>query len=582
MFRAIKVKNSFSGNFNIRFSPGLNVLSGKNGSGKSSILEYLSFALYGSVALRGSIKEYPEKFSVKVELYINGIPYTIERDTKTANLYQGEELIVKGTTPVTSKIKELLGYDYHTYSLLNLIKQHDLLSLTSSTPAQLLSLIEKVSGLEGSYRLENELKLKRRDIGIEESALRLSMDTANLNEVFLFDEDCDALIDTHEDPAEFLRVTAKTYISNLDEVKDRLHSAYIYRDTKEEYDKLNPPDTTEEECQRLLDTIKELKGSLAHSEAFLGAHKRPSALHPREYLEEQERLLVSYERYQKAQRVECPRCSHTFSLGFKEIPEKPMLTAKEINTQLAWLDIESEYLEAEDTVKRLQDELSLYDEESILKDLLTLREAKRLKEKLDTYEPVDVTELEDTKERLTREYEEFETFRAKFLEYLTKRAEYERKKQIRDNFGTLIQDIQEKKRVLKILLDVLKEVKAEVQSTVLPRINFVSSALLSQVTVQERKEVTITDDFRLLVDGLPVNTSEGSAQVLTNIVLRCALLSTFYSDNFLVSLQDEADAPLARDRFEALVEGYRQLVDKGFQIIVVSHKEYDYGKVIEL
>ena len=158
MFKSILIKDSFlQRDLYIEFDKGLNVLVGKNGCGKSTVLEYLAYSLYGTSTLRSSVKEFPQGFTVETQFTVSSIDYKVIRTIKSSSLYElvNEEYIeiVKGTTPVNTKIKELLGYDYPVFTLINFIKQHDLLTLTESTPTQLLSLIELVSGLSGSYKL---------------------------------------------------------------------------------------------------------------------------------------------------------------------------------------------------------------------------------------------------------------------------------------------------------------------------------------------------------------------------------------------------------------------------------------------
>ena len=59
-------------------------------------------------------------------------------------------------------------------------------------------------------------------------------------------------------------------------------------------------------------------------------------------------------------------------------------------------------------------------------------------------------------------------------------------------------------------------------------------------------------------------------------------MNTFYKDNFLVGLFDEIDASLHSDRFNYMEENFNRLALSGYQLIVISHKTYTTGNIIDL
>ena len=632
MFESILIKDSFlQRDLYIEFGKGLNVLVGRNGCGKSTVLEYLAYSLYGTNALRSPVKEFPQGFTVETTFKISTVNYKIIRTIKSSSLYKlvNNEYVelVKGTTPVNVKIKELLGYDYSVFTFINFIKQHDLLTLTESTPNQLLSLIELVSGLSGSYKLEEQLKQRKKELKVEEDALKISIDVAlkDIDNIFQKDNDFEILIETHEDPLTFLRDTGKEYLNQIDDIGNKI----LTLTTKEkELEKINIslneyPDyqhLSEKELQSLLDNVQETYDLLLQLEAtykslssYIKSFQKPDEEYTLEYLDNQELILNTYNRYKQEQRlreslekhkIECPNCKHEFYntsnnivFEFSEEPEVPVLTSVQITSGKNWLSSLEEYSIKVKELEHIELKLNSLDKAEIQLKLESIRRVISLKSSyndnlqdlinLDYYDNTQSLELqvkllEKTKEGLYKEYQELEELKTKFSEYVLAKLEFEKKEEVRKNFGTLIEELNVKKRTYMVLLDTLKKVKANIQTTILPKLNFTSSQLLSQVTNGERNKVQITDDFKLFIDNQVVSTLEGSAQVLTNIALRCSLLTTFYSDSFLVSLQDESDAPLALERFEALIEAYKKLEEQGFQLIIVSHKDYNYGNIINL
>lgn len=625
MFKSIRIRDSFlPNNMTIKFEKGLNVIQGKNGIGKSCVLEYLSYALYGTIALRSPLKDFSPDFYVEAIFEVDGLDYKVIRKVKGATLFfpddHGEWTpIVKGTTPVNSRIKEILGYDYNTYSLINFCKQHDLLSLTNSTPAQLLSLIEYVSGLTDSYRLENELKLRRKEVSVQEGALKSSIDVAlnTLNDVFTPNEEFDALLEIEDDPIQTMRNTIKRYLEQQDGYKEYLYqletlseSFYKVDSEVKVYGKYR--DVNIDELQESLTQITVLETEIKGLERSVKGVKEPSIEYDESFLETQEEVNRVYDRWSAEKRLRdslerhratCPNCNHSFYTTNEDIkwefdvePEEPSLSISDIKRHREWNAKKEEYSNTLLVIKKKEEALSKLDASSIkasiegaMKYLSLLKNREGIQQSI-TSHPMYVNDsikesigiLNDKIQEINTAYLELESTKDEFVAYLKEKLEHEKRKEIRATFGKRLRRVSANKNLYKVLTDVLKASKNTVQSTILPKLNSVASRVMSAVTYGKRTKVEVTDEFKLFVDGQAVDTLEGSAQVLTNIALRCALMLTFYSDVFLVSLQDESDAALSEDRFQALVEAYRSLTEQGFQLITISHKEYDYGNIINI
>ena len=113
----------------LEFSKGTNVIVGKSGAGKSSVMDAISFALYGTfpgrearrVSLEETIMSKPMKQDravVRVEFDYNGKDYTAERTVKRSGINEGElregGRLIAGpkTSDVTKKISEILEVPY--------------------------------------------------------------------------------------------------------------------------------------------------------------------------------------------------------------------------------------------------------------------------------------------------------------------------------------------------------------------------------------------------------------------------------------------------------------------------------------
>lgn len=112
------------------FGPRKVTITGPNGSGKTCIRMAIEFALFGKVAgtLQDNLVRHGTgRMTVTLTFTHLGNKYIIRRSlvrskkglTPEAVLYRGAEVIARGTTKVTNTVKEIIGIDEKTFSILN-------------------------------------------------------------------------------------------------------------------------------------------------------------------------------------------------------------------------------------------------------------------------------------------------------------------------------------------------------------------------------------------------------------------------------------------------------------------------------
>ena len=141
------------------------VLTGPTGSGKSSIIDAISFALYGSVPRYANpnlvhpvISQGKVEAKVRFDFAIEDSLYTAVRvvrktprggaTTKEARLESKGRLLAGTADEMTRKVRELLGLNFEQFTTCVVLPQGDFARFLHETPAQRQDLLTKLLGAD--------------------------------------------------------------------------------------------------------------------------------------------------------------------------------------------------------------------------------------------------------------------------------------------------------------------------------------------------------------------------------------------------------------------------------------------------
>ncbi len=142
----------------VSFGPGINVILGENGAGKTSVLEAISFALFKDYSgnVEGLIRSGAQSMSVEVRFTASGRRYRVVRrrgkSSGDAMLYveeQGKDKELRsGDSGVDEEIEAIIGIDRYLFSNAVYVRQGEIERLLTETPAKKKQLIGRLLGIE--------------------------------------------------------------------------------------------------------------------------------------------------------------------------------------------------------------------------------------------------------------------------------------------------------------------------------------------------------------------------------------------------------------------------------------------------
>jgi len=159
----------------IRFNDGITGILGNNGTGKSSIVTAIFFALYG-VQATGIAPDYivssfaspKEKCEVRLDFRIGGDSYTVVRTFKKgksashdATFHKEGKLIATGVSPVDDAVKRTLGMGAVDFKNTIYAAQKDLLVLLENTAGKRKEWFQRALGID-FLKTESDAILKER------------------------------------------------------------------------------------------------------------------------------------------------------------------------------------------------------------------------------------------------------------------------------------------------------------------------------------------------------------------------------------------------------------------------------------
>lgn len=149
----------------LKFDNGVTVFVGHNGSGKSSVIDAITFALFGQhtrKSNKGLIRRGANQGFARVEFTSNGKKYLAERkiDSKGTLTSQFSENVNKQWQPIaagerkqfgesmTSEVEKRIGLDFEKLKIASIVQQGELNAIIKAKPKDFKELINAIIGID--------------------------------------------------------------------------------------------------------------------------------------------------------------------------------------------------------------------------------------------------------------------------------------------------------------------------------------------------------------------------------------------------------------------------------------------------
>ncbi|MEI8388319.1 MAG: AAA family ATPase [bacterium] len=165
----------------IEFTDGITIINGTNGAGKSTILEAITWSIYGTDAARGNkdtikFNKAKARAKVRVELifYLDDEVFRIERFLDKAELYLGDNQapIVTTQQEVTKYLTDKLGMTKDEFFNTYFTGQKELNFLGNQKPLERRKFISKVLNYEKIREIQEQIRTDKNSINYEITGLK--------------------------------------------------------------------------------------------------------------------------------------------------------------------------------------------------------------------------------------------------------------------------------------------------------------------------------------------------------------------------------------------------------------------------
>ena len=540
----------------ITFNDGLNVIAGENGSGKTTIVEAIAFALFGNKLTRGKANAWVShgKKHGKVILYLDDFIITRGDNEQHVATLDGE-IIARQHVGIDEWMQSTYGLNSDLYSTSNYIAQKDIESFSGLQPAEKIKRIEKLLRIDVLDSIKDnskaKLKLLRAELRSMENKLKNavyepeSIDTLKAT-IMVFESELQTKEDQYDD-------VLKNYIEYEHNLAKWNKKKSLIEKTKDIIYKDIPENIAE-----LLKFERQVKES---NEAYLSLQEIPLNVIAQDLSKDLIKLRDSYVKaktqYEELRDIDkvCPTCT-------QEIPDFTEIEAKRDHAKKTMQDSEEKGKIASISTKKFELEKKLFkckypDIAKVIEDYNKMHYLEELEEYKDVSNPKKPIDSNEFKAEISK-------IKSSIYDVKNRLKRKEDSKIVHDTYSTIVIETKEKVNKIVDFVDFIDNYRREFSKNIVPLIESNASKIFKFITDNKYEDFSLDNSYNIV----NYDTYSGSEADTASLALRMAIAHISRIGSFNSIILDEVASSFDDNKEALLVE---MLETTKQQIIYISH-----------
>ena len=341
----------------IEFPEGVTAILGPNGSGKTTILEAISWALYGPVAIRGTKDTIRCRSSsggaevmAEVAFGFGGHTYTVVRTLDKAALRTDGMVSSEGISEVTETIKRLLNMDYQAFFNSFFTQQKQLSFMANMDGRQRATAITRMLGYERVTKARDTANADK--LGYTREIQGLETGLGDLEEIRRAKQAVQARLEQANSAAKSAETAVEEKKRNVESLQPKMAESEAKFKKFEELSRAL--ETSQQELRHIQERIAALESELSQ---LSDEEARLKKLQP--VIAEFEKLQEEYNMLAELQKSEAKKQQLTGELKALEADERALI-AKVAGAAKARMERDTDakkLAEAEKKLNRLDEEI---------------------------------------------------------------------------------------------------------------------------------------------------------------------------------------------------------------------------------